>query len=384
MRDVAEVVQEQFDAQLDALRQLVDQPSFTTALDDVEAASALLDRFARAAELDVEAVASTGDFADHRVYATPGLGDAPALALVGHIDTVHPRSSGFLAYSAEGDVARGPGVLDMKSGLTCMLFALSAARQAGHDVAARIFCVSDEEVGSPTSRDLYAARRAQLTQALVFEKGRDEDRIVTSRKGGGTFRVTARGVAAHAGNSHAEGVNAVHALALLVPKIEAITDYARGITLNVGVFEGGTSKNTVPEHASVTIDARFVEAATVDEVVAKLHEVLATPMPPRLAAVQFALSGGVSRPPMERTAEIEALRFEYEAAALAAGLNVGEAPRQGGFSDANLLAALGVPTIDGLGPYGDGAHSTAEWCSIDSLRRRTEALARFLALRAAA
>ncbi len=373
-----------FEAQLSALQALVDQPSHTFARADVEEASSLLDHFAEQAGLKSHRHRATDpQFADHRVYTTPGLGAADrAVALVGHIDTVHPRSSGFVDFSRDEVAARGPGVLDMKSGLTAALFALSACRDvlgSYDNLAARLVCVTDEEVGSPTSRDLYDQLAPSISSALVFEKGRDEDRIITCRKGGGTFRVVAHGRAVHAGNDHANGLNAIHALALLVPHFEAVTDYERGITVNVGVFEGGTAKNTVPDQASIVIDARFVEADTVAEVQRKFEEIIATPMPARLTGVRFELTGKVTRPPMEKTAENEALRLEYERHAAAVGLKVGEAPRQGGFSDSNLLAAHGIPTIDGLGPFGKGDHSKDEWCSLDSLRRRTQALALFLA-----
>lgn len=369
--------------QLPALRNLVNHPSHTAARDDVEAAAHVLDELARESGLDVvRHPASDPKFADHRVYSTPDAIDRLATALVGHIDTVHPRSSGFLCYSEEGDIARGPGVLDMKSGLTVALFALRALRRVfgGYEgLPVRVICVTDEEVGSPSSRDLYDALAPQLARALVFEKGRDEDRIITSRKGGGTYRIEAVGRAAHAGNDHQSGVNAIHALALLIPQIEAITDYARGITVNVGVIEGGTAKNTVPDRAACVIDVRFVTAATVDEVDARLREIVAAPLPERLRGATFALSGHITRPPMEATDANEALRLAYENHARVTGLGAGPAPRQGGFSDSNLLAAHQIPTIDGLGPYGKGDHSAEEWCSLTSLRRRTQALALYLA-----
>lgn len=370
--------------QVPALARLVDQPSHTAATADVEAAARILDELAEETGLVVERHAATDPkFADHRLYSTPSLRtEDAATALVGHIDTVHPRSTGFVSYAREGDVARGPGVLDMKSGLTVQLFALRAVRQVignYENLPVRVICVTDEEVGSPSSRDLYAELAPHLSNALVFEKGRDEDRIITCRKGGGTFKIEAHGNAVHAGNWHHLGVNAVHALALLVPRLEAITDYDRGITVNVGVFEGGTAKNTVPDHAAVTIDTRFVEADRIADVKRAFDEVLATPMPERLKTVRFELHGDVTRPPMEKTAEIDALRLAYEKHAATVGLGTGEAPRQGGFSDSNLLAAHGVPTIDGLGPWGEGAHSKTEWCSLDSLLKRTQALALYLA-----
>jgi glutamate carboxypeptidase len=306
---------------------------------------------------------------------------------------VYPRSMGFLHMTrddgpqgpATGDVVRGPGVLDMKSGLTAMLHALRAVRavepEAWARLRVRLVCVSDEEVGSPSSASLYERLAPRLAGGLVFESGRVGDRIVTARAGSARFEFVVHGRAAHAGNQHAQGINAIAVVARLVLAAEAITDYARGITVNVGIVAGGTSKNTVPEHARCVIDSRFLTVADAHEVVAHMRRLAADPfgdepgVPERLRQARVELRGGISRPPMEVIAGTQALRLRYEAHAAAAGLEVGEAPRQGGGSDANLLAALGVPCIDGLGPAGEHFHNPNEWSSLASLRRRTQALA---------
>lgn len=376
--------------QIPFLRRLVEQPSHTYARADVEAAAAVLD--AAAAEIGLSCARvrdRSGRFADHRVYSTPATGEGPALALVGHVDTVFPRTLGFLEFHREGDIIRGPGVLDMKSGLAEIVFALRALRSAAPERLAglplRFVCVSDEEVGSPSSAPLYRELAAKTTAALVFEAGRKSDQLVTRRKGGGLFTVTVRGKAAHAGNDHRAGVNAIHALALLVHAIESLTDYERGVTLNVGLIEGGTAKNTVPELARCQIDARFETVADAERVTSVLFALARDPFaavphaPERLRGVQVEISGGITRPPMEATPATQRLRAAYEPFAAACGLQVGEAPLQGGGSDANLLAAYGVPVIDGLGPFGQYFHQVEEWSSLDSLRRRTAALAWFLA-----
>lgn len=389
-RQLVDAVDEAFETeQLVALQRLVDQPSHTYAPDDVEAAAQIVDELADSMGLSVQRHPSGDErFADHRVYASAAaVQGEPAIGLIGHVDTVFPRSSGFLKYELDDEVARGPGVLDMKSGLTTILFALSAVRAAcGSDydrLPVQFVCVTDEEVGSPTSRHVYDRIAPSLREALVFEKGRDEDRIVTTRKGGGTFRIAAHGRSAHAGNYHELGVNAIHALSLIVGRLEALTDYERGITVNVGLMEGGTAKNTVPEQASCVVDARFLTVEDGERVRKAVEEIVATPFgpdtPQRLREATYTLKGTITRPPMESTDEIQALRRRYEQWAELVGLQIGEAPRQGGFSDSNLLAAHGVPTIDGLGPYGHGAHSSEEWCSLTSLRQRTQALAMFLA-----
>jgi glutamate carboxypeptidase len=380
------------------LRRLVEQPSHTYAREDVEAAASIVDEAAAALGLVRERAADpSGVFADHRIYSTPAAGEGRALALVGHVDTVFPRSLGFLEFSrdpAQPAIARGPGVLDMKSGLSAVIFALRALKAAAPGLLAglraRFICVSDEEVGSPSSSAAVFDRLAPLTSAaLVFEAGRAGDRIVTSRKGGGLFTITAHGQAAHAGNNHRDGVNAIHALALVIPAIEAMTDYARGVTLSVGLISGGTAKNTVPERASCTIDARFERLIDAETVAARLFGMAGSlarwpGAPERLHTARLEVSGGVTRPPMEASGATQALRAAYEEHAAAAGLGTGEAPLQGGGSDANLLAALGVPCIDGLGPAGRYFHQVEEWCDLESLRRRTQALACFLASEQAA
>ena len=191
-------------------------------------------------------------------------------------------------------------------------------------------------------------------------------------------------MAAHSGLAHQKGINAIHALALIIPRIEALTDYPRGVTLNVGLIEGGTAKNTVPDHASCVVDARFITKKDADQVVEALQAIAADPFeglvgyPERFKDVKIELGGMVTRPPMEASDASRALCESYGVSAREMGLGAGEAPLQGGGSDANLLSADGVPSIDGLGPFGKNFHKVEEWSSLDSLRRRTQALAHFL------
>jgi glutamate carboxypeptidase len=411
--ELASVVDKNFEAHhVPFLRTLVEQASHTYATNDVEAAAQIMDRFATELDLSIEQHPDPeGQFAAHRVYRTPATEPTDSsIGLVGHIDTVFPRSLGFLSFSrdqnkgtdsvgnspsgeapaAAGDTVRGPGVLDMKSGLSAIFFAMRAIKESApalyQKLQARFICVSDEEVGSPSSHALFSQLAPVLNAALVFEAGRDEDKIVTRRKGSGGFKITAHGRAAHAGNKHQEGLNAIHALALLIPQLEAITDYTKGLTVNVGLMEGGSAKNTVPETAHCTIDCRFERTVDVKDLESRLRDICSNPFPDgvkpgRLSDVRFILEGGVSRPPMEATPESQSLRLAYESHAEAAGLRIGEAPLQGGGSDANLLAAHGVPSIDGLGPYGKHFHKVQEWSSLASLQKRTLALCWFLAER---
>lgn len=386
-------VEEAFERdQVPWLRQLVDTPSHTYAREDVEVAAQQLDAMAESLGLVCEKIADPSErFADHRIYRTKAAQEgAKSLALVGHVDTVFPRSTGFLKYRREennGDAIYGPGVLDMKSGLSVAFFGMAALKAVAPETLEKlplcVICNSDEEVGSPSSASIFKDVAPQLAAALVFEGGRVEDKVITRRKGGGNFTLRAKGKAAHAGNNHADGRNAIVALAHVLPRIEALTQYERGVTVNVGLFSGGTAKNTVPEDASCVIDTRFETREDAEALVASLHAIAKDPfagleVPKPLHEVEFTLEGGVTRYPMQATPESQRLRESYEAWAAKAGLLIGEAPLQGGGSDANLLSANGVPSIDGLGPFGQYFHQTREWSRLSSLRARTQALAGFL------
>jgi glutamate carboxypeptidase len=212
---------------------------------------------------------------------------------------------------------------------------------------------------------------------LVFEAGRSGDAIVTQRKGTGSLVASARGKAAHAGNLHHEGVNAIWALSRFIDKAQSVTDYAVGSTVNVGKVEGGQGRNTVPDAARAEIDIRFISRAAGLSLVARLHasaEEAARSVP----GCSIALTGGISREPLERSPASEALLREYASCALASGLAAPEAPLVGGGSDANTLSGMGIPSIDGLGPRGSGFHTRDERIEIASLLPKTEALLRFL------
>lgn len=374
------------------LEALVNQPGHTAAPDDVEVVAQMIETRLRTLDLQVESVPSEA-FAHHRVYATPATEPTDkTLLLAGHCDTVYARSQGFLTLDREddgrGDIIHGPGVLDMKSGLTVAIFALQALHHAAPEffrqLKLRFVCNTDEEVGSPDSLRLYDRLAKLSTAALVFEGGRDSDQIITARKGTGGYRLEVAGRSAHAGNQHEDGINAIHAIALLVPRLEQLTDYASGTTVNVGTILGGNAKNVVPGSAAIEIDVRITNAEAGQKFEAALQNLLQRPfadhpdLPAKFSEATVKLTGGIRRWPMESTAASEALRERYEQAATAEDLGTGRAPLQGGGSDANLLAAQGVPCIDGLGPYGKFMHSPKEWSSLASLKQRTRALTRFI------
>jgi glutamate carboxypeptidase len=224
--------------------------------------------------VSVRVVPSTR-YADHLVACTDAASTSAegCVAIVGHLDTVFPAGT-FEGFARDGALARGPGVLDMKGGLVVAIEALRALAAAGTLARAKVrfVIVSDEEVGSPESQPLLRRELAGASAALVLEAGRAADAIITARKGTGSAKVTAHGKAAHAGNAHDKGANAIWALARFVDRAQSLTDYARGVTVNVGSITGGQSKNTVPDLASSVLDLRFERIADGEATLAALHE----------------------------------------------------------------------------------------------------------------
>jgi glutamate carboxypeptidase len=215
----------------------------------------------------------------------------------------------------------------------------------------------------------------------VFESGRVNEQIVTRRKGIGGLTVVAHGKAAHAGNNHTDGINAIWAMAQFIVRAQELTDYERGVTVNVGKVTGGIGKNTVPDRAEALVDCRFLSARDGEQLVAALKDA-ADAAAEKVFGARVEVLGGISRMPLEKTEASAVLMAEYAAAARASGLGGDEAPLIGGGSDANTVAAAGVPAIDGLGPRGKGFHTVDEFIERATLIPKTAALVRFLASRA--
>lgn len=326
------------------------------------------------------AVASaSGKYGAHVVLRTAAATDRDGcVLLVGHHDTVFPKAT-FAGFREDGALLRGPGVLDMKGGLVVIGYALAALKHAGilSRVPVRAISVADEEIGSPEGRGLVLDAAKGAACALVFESGRVNDQIVTRRKGIGSVTVVAHGKAAHAGNNHADGINAIWALSRFVDGAQGLTNAERGVTLNVGKISGGIGKNTVPDHAEALVDFRFLTAPDGEATLASVRAI-ADQAASSVAGAKIEVRGGISRVPLERTDASAALCAEYAACARASGLGADEAPLIGGGSDANTVAAAGVPAIDGLGPRGKGFHTVDEFIERATLVPKTEALVRFL------
>ncbi|WP_428267637.1 M20/M25/M40 family metallo-hydrolase [Haliangium sp.] len=363
---------------LPLLERWVRQNSFSDAIANVNAMGALLHEGFALDGLSVERIPGEG-VGDHLVWRTPAWDRAPDARqmLIGHHDTVFPPGT-FEVWEPKGDILRGPGVLDMKGGLVVIRTALAALADVGALTALPLAVVSvgDEEIGSRHSSAFVQGLARGAKAALVFEAGRADDVIITQRKGTGRVTVHATGKAAHAGNHHAEGVNAIWALARFVDRVQRLTDYDAGLTVNVGLIEGGSTANTVPAQASCTIDFRYLSAEAGQVAVHGFEAAAAEIGADTGAGIEVV--GGIRRLPLQRTEASLALYRAYAAAARGAGLGDGECPLIGGGSDANTVSAVGVPAIDGLGPRGRGFHTHDEYIEISSLALRVEALVRYL------
>jgi len=314
------------------------------------------------------------------VRAEIWLGEGHAtgqILILGHLDTVYPLGTlAKMPFRVSGGRAWGPGTFDMKAGLVMALFAVDALKAAGVRPGKRFVFLwtSDEEIGSTTSRRAIETEARRSDAALVLEPsfGRD-GRLKTSRKGVGHAEIIVTGRAAHAGINPEDGVNAVHELALQIERLMKMNDPKRGITVQATVVAGGTVSNVVPAEARVEVDLRFTRLADAPALDRKLHS-----LRPILKGARLEVRGGVNRPPLERTAAVGELFQHAQSLMGELGLALGEAATGGG-SDGNFTGAIGVPTLDGLGAVGDGAHAPHEHALIRKLPERAVLLAGLLA-----
>lgn len=290
------------------------------------------------------------------------------IMILAHYDTVHPI--GTLAKNPcriEGDRFYGPGTYDMKVGMWLALKALGTLATPGSSaLPIDLVIVPDEEVGSHASRPHIEAFARKAHYALVCEPARaDGGRCVTARKGTGFIYVQTQGRPSHAGVQHQKGRNAIAEMAHQILALQAMTDYARGITVSVGTIVGGTTSNVVPEHCRIETDFRTPDDQATEHLRAQVAQMRSVDPDVKLTA-EFILN----RPPMPRTEQTGALLAKAQDCARAVGLDLQEAPMTGGGSDANFTAALGLPTLDGLGPDGDGAHTLNEHIIVSTLATR--------------
>jgi glutamate carboxypeptidase len=314
------------------------------------------------------------DRGDH-LLAEFGCGASQVLML-GHFDTVWPigqiermpvaRSNGRL---------HGPGVFDMKAGIGIAMLAARAIVETGTPIARRLVMLwtTDEEIGSGSSRGAIEDEARRSDAVLVLEPSLPGGAVKTSRKGCGQFNLIVRGVAAHAGIDPSKGASAIHELAHQICRLNELPSLSPGISLNVGTVTGGTRPNVIADEAQAVVDVRAVSAYEMERVTAAIRQ-----LTPRDNRTQLDISGGFDRPPLERTAGVARLYDQARGVARELGQDLGEGGTGGG-SDGNFTAAIGVPTLDGLGAVGDGAHALHEHVEIETLADRAALVAGLVA-----
>lgn len=354
---------------LEGIREWVELESPT---DDKVAVDRLMDRIQAQLAATGAAVERipVREYGDH-LRARWG-GDGAGVLLLSHVDTVWPHGS--KRYHVDGDRAYGPGIYDMKGGAYLAYHALRTLAESGRKppLPLTLLYTSDEEAGSPTSRDLIEAEARRNKYVLVFEPGNlPGGAVKTWRKGWGRFTLRVHGRAAHAGADHEAGRSAVAELARQILALEAMTDYAKGTTVNVGVIRGGTRLNVVPAEAEAEIDLRVMTAAEGGRMTAAILG-----LRPTCEGFRVQVSGGINRGPLERH-RAAGLYAVARRCAAELGFDLPETG-SGGVSDGNLTASAGVPTLDGLGVVGAGAHAMDEHLVISSLEPRAALIARML------
>src|SRR4051794_33555346 len=355
---------------------VLDTTEALVALESPTTDKAAVDRCGAALASRLEAIGGRvtrlprADRGDH-LLAEFGCGTSQIL-LLGHFDTVWPVGQlDRMPLVRSGGRLHGPGVFDMKAGIAIAMLAARALLEAGPRLDHRIVMLwtTDEEVGSESSRAAIEDEARRSGAVLVLEPSLPGGAVKTARKGCGSYQLVVRGVAAHAGIEPQKGASAVQELAHQILRINALQDLARGVSVNVVQVSGGLRSNVIPDEARATVDVRVPSAAAAAEVEAAFRRLRAVDPRTTLEA-----TGGFDRPPLERTELVTRLYEQARDLARELGEELGEGGTGGG-SDGNFTAALGVPTLDGLGAIGDGAHALHEHVDIDSLPTRAALVA---------
>jgi glutamate carboxypeptidase len=371
---ITEWLAAQKQAMIDLLRDVVNIDSGSYDKDGVDAVGARFERHFAEHGIPCRRE-SHGTFGDaiHAEVAKPGSNEKPVL-LMGHRDTVFSKGeAGRRPFTIKDGRAYGPGVADMKAGLVMNVFVAAAFQKFGgspHPI--KVLITSDEEIASPSSRPVIEREGRAARAVYNSEPGRPTGNVVTGRKGGIFMHLSITGKAAHSGANFAAGISAIGELAHKIIKIHALTDLQKGITLNVGLVSGGQSVNTTAPSAEGQIDLRYVEPADREAVMAAIEEIVATSYVPGTRAV-LTIKGEFL--PAVQSAASKVLFEGYEGAARDVGLTTLTGEFSGGCADSGFTAAVGTPTICGVGPVGGLAHTPEEYLEIDSIVPRAQALA---------
>ena len=358
------------------LTQLVTAESPTSVPEAQVEVQAILIEQLRQLDYDVQHI--PGKTSGGMLYARPAVlaPHQPKQLLLGHCDTVWPLGTlAEIPVVQQGNIMRGPGIYDMKAGLTQMIFALRALREFGIEpaVAPLVFITSDEETGSHDSVTRIRQLATQVQRVLVLEPSLGaQGKLKTARKGVGQFHITAYGWAAHAGLDPDRGASAIVAMSHVIQKLAALNDLEQGISVNVGTVEGGERPNVVAPECKIEVDVRVPRTADVRPLEEAIRQIK-----PNLPIVVLDIQGGINRPPLERTPRNQELWRLAQEVGRELGLELEQAEAGGG-SDGNFTSEFAA-TLDGLGAVGDGAHARHEFIYIDKLAERAALLAGIMA-----
>ncbi len=358
------------------LKLLVETESPSHDKSAVDRLGRLVAEEARKLGAQVEAIPNqkTGDLILAR-FPPSAIGDqhSKPILLLCHMDTVFPLGTldKIPFREADGKIF-GPGTLDMKAGIVIALAAIEEAQKSGLDRPITLLCTSDEEIGSHTSREHIERLAKESALVLVLEGGLMDGALKTWRKGVGEFRVRTKGRAAHSGGDHEKGRNAIEEMAHQVLAIQRLTDYSRQTTLNVGVIQGGTVLNVVPEEATIQVDVRVMQPGEWERIEAEMNK-----LKPALDGTSLDVTGALNRPPMPFDETMKATFEKARSLAARIGMEL-KSGGTGGASDANFVAPLGIPVLDGLGAIGEGYHSEREYIFASSLEERVRLVAALL------
>lgn len=357
------------DELLAGIRHWVEIESHTPDLDGIERMVTEVEGAYQASGFATERAPARDGYGDHLIARAPWHDGRPGILVMSHLDTVHPKGTlENFPFRIEGDSAFGPGTYDMKGGAHIAFRAVTAGKVP---LPVTHLFTTDEEVGSPTSRELIRRLGSEAKYVLVTEPAREGGKVVTARKGVARYTIKAIGRPAHAGSRHADGRNAIAEIARHVVRLTDMTDYERDITVNVGLIEGGTGANVVPAECWVRVDNRLPSMAAAEEMEARITGL--TPFDPD---IRLEFTGGLDRPPYEKSEAIETLFQHAKSLAAEIGWTL-EDLKTGGCSDGNFTAAT-TPTLDGLGVDGKGGHTDYEQLYISSLLPRCQLMRRLL------
>ena len=356
------------DAYLTDLEYLINTDSGTSNIDGNRKIAAFLAKGFRQAGFDVSEEAAGEAKRPVVIAKTPGAVSFDSY-LGGHMDTVFPDGTAAVRpFTRDGDIITGPGTVDMKAGSLLILYIAAELRKTAPEIPLCIVLNSDEEIGSPDSAEILRREAANCRRIFIFEGGRKEDRLVNQRKGIAKYRIEIEGIASHAGTAPWKGASAITELAHWITSLDKLKNYDRGTTINVGLMEGGAALNVVAPSAQAMAEVRYAEKAELARIERSIERMTANPF---VAGTRAKVTRLSHYPPLLPTEKTRALMEELSPYGL-------EYVKAGGISDANRLAELDIPIIDGCGPGGGGAHSEKEFLSIQTAERRFNLFTRII------